>query len=155
MGRPNRSKYQKGKGREWNIVTGSGGSNTVIWIMYTITLNVRDAQHSVLEVAVLGSMDETEKLVVVVVVVVVVIMMMMMMMIMAYSRYRHQTECVHTERPCSLLFSQAQNMTCCLHFWSQTTKLHLTPCLYNKYICGFRIKVSGFFISSGIPKVKG
>jgi hypothetical protein len=33
--------------------------------MYTIRLNVRDAQNSVLEVAVLGSMDETEQLVVV------------------------------------------------------------------------------------------
>jgi len=34
--------------------------------MYTIRLNVRDSQNSVLEVAVLGSMDETEQLVVVV-----------------------------------------------------------------------------------------
>ena len=73
MGRPNRSKYQKGKGREWNVVIGSGGSNTVMWIMYTNRLNARDAQNSVLEVAVLGSMDETKQLVVVVVIVVVVV----------------------------------------------------------------------------------
>jgi len=38
--------------------------------MYTVRLNVRDAQNSVLEIAVLGSMDDTEQLVVVVVVVV-------------------------------------------------------------------------------------
>jgi hypothetical protein len=40
--------------------------------MYTIRFNVRDAQNSVLEVAVPGSMYETEQLVVMVVVVVVV-----------------------------------------------------------------------------------
>jgi len=41
--------------------------------MYTNRLNARDAQNSVLEVAVLGSMDETKQLVVVVVIVVVVV----------------------------------------------------------------------------------
>jgi len=42
--------------------------------MYTIRLNVRDAQNSVLEVVVLGSMDETEQLVVVVVVVLLLVL---------------------------------------------------------------------------------
>jgi hypothetical protein len=43
--------------------------------MYTIRFNVRDAQNSVLEVAVLGSMHETEQLVVMVVVVDVLVVL--------------------------------------------------------------------------------
>lgn len=56
-----------------------------------------------LEVVVFGNMDESEQLDVVVVVGVVVFMMMM-----AYSKHRHHTKCVHTDRPCSLLLSQKQ-----------------------------------------------
>jgi hypothetical protein len=44
--------------------------------MYTIRFNVRDAQKSVLEVAVLGSMYETKQLVVMVVIVVDVLVVL-------------------------------------------------------------------------------